>query len=198
MIWNHVAGFYDFFMALRNKEANQRLAQAVQAGVDESDRVLECACGTGLITKGLAEKCQALTATDFSRAMVDSARKKCGGRPNISFELADIRDLAYPDGSFDKVIAANVIHLLDEPDLALAELARVTRAGGQVIIPTYIGGSEDIREGPVFGLLGLLGIRIKNQFTYESYQAFFKDRGYEASFSLVDGKIPCALAWIRV
>ena len=42
------------------------------------------------------------------------------------------------DGQFDKVIAANVIHLLDEPFKALAELDRVCKPGGQIIIPTYI------------------------------------------------------------
>ena len=42
------------------------------------------------------------------------------------------------DGLFDKVIAANVIHLLDEPLKALAALDRVCKPGGQIIIPTYI------------------------------------------------------------
>ena len=46
--------------------------------------------------------------------------------------------LPYPDERFDVVIAANVIHLLDEPEKALQELSRVCRPGGRIILPTYM------------------------------------------------------------
>ena len=58
--------------------------------------------------------------------------------PGTSLPSADILHLDYPDESFDKVIAANVIHLLDEPLKALSELDRVCRKGGSIIIPTYM------------------------------------------------------------
>ncbi len=49
-----------------------------------------------------------------------------------------------PDESFDVVIAANVIHLLDDPYKALSELDRVCRPGGKLIIPTYVNKDKAI------------------------------------------------------
>ena len=97
------------------------------------DDVLECACGTGLLTRHIAPVCRHIVATDFSEKMLERARRKCLDYGNASFEYADIFHLDYPDESFDKVIAANVIHLLDEPLKALSELDRVCRKGGSII-----------------------------------------------------------------
>ncbi len=54
--------------------------------------------------------------------MLKRARKNCDGFGNVSFKHANIMSLEYPDASFDKVVAANVIHLLDEPIKAMKEL----------------------------------------------------------------------------
>lgn len=70
--------------------------------------------------------------------MLKKAKKKCKKLNNVEFVWADITHLNYEDGSFDKVVAGNVIHLLDDPYSALKELERVCRVGGQLIIPTYI------------------------------------------------------------
>ena len=50
----------------------------------------------------------------------------------------NINKLEYSDEIFDKVVAGNVIHLLDKPENALSELMRVCKKGGMIIIPTYI------------------------------------------------------------
>ena len=91
-----------------------------------------------------------------------------------SFEHADILHLDYPDESFDKVVAANVIHLLDEPLKALSELDRVCRKGGRIIIPTYMNCEK--REGKTSGFaaaVGKAGADFKRQFTFSSYLQFF-------------------------
>ena len=49
-----------------------------------------------------------------------------------------VLECACLDNSFDKVVAGNVIHLLDNPSEALNELLRVCKPGGKLIIPTYI------------------------------------------------------------
>ena len=100
--------------------------------------MLECACGTGMLSKVTAAKCRHLTATDFSEGMLKKARKNCAKYSNIIFEQANITGLSYRDGSFDKVIAGNVIHLLEDPLQALRELDRVCRTNGKLIIPTYM------------------------------------------------------------
>ena len=122
MFWDKVAWVYDVFANVINRKANKALCAAVAELIRPTDEVLECACGTGLLTGVMAPRCRALTATDFSKEMLKRAERKYGKYPNIKFEQADITRLGYPDASFDAVVAANVIHLLDAPYAALREL----------------------------------------------------------------------------
>ena len=96
-----------------------------------------------------------------------------------------------------KVVAGNVIHLLTEPQKAMAELERVTKPGGQIIIPTYINKTKK-SNGAAIKLLGLLGADFKRQFDPASYKAFFAGLGYQdVTYQVVDGRMPCAIAIIN-
>ena len=154
MFWDNVAGVYDLFADIFNKETHKALIAAVSSRITPYDAVLECACGTGLLTGAIAERCRTLLATDFSANMLKRAKKKYGALPNVTFRQADILHLDEPDGQFDVVIAANVIHLLDEPYKALAELDRVCRSGGTIIVPTYMNRSE---QGKTSGFASTVG-----------------------------------------
>lgn len=101
----------------------------------------------GLLSGVIARRCKSLIATDFSVNMLRRAERKYRGLPNITFAPCDIMQLPYPDQRFDVVIAANVIHLLDEPEKALQELSRVCRPGGRIILPTYMNRSESGKMG---------------------------------------------------
>ena len=127
MFWDTVAFVYDIFADGINRKANRALCAAVEPLIAPADEVLECACGTGLLTGVIAPRCRSLTATDFSVKMLRQAEKKCGKYGNVQFRQGNILRLAEPDAYYDAVVAANVIHLLDEPYRALAELDRVCR-----------------------------------------------------------------------
>ena len=88
----------------------------------------------------------------------------------MTIESADITKLGYADNSFDKVVAANVIHLLDDPQAALDELLRVCKPGGQIIIPTYINRENEGNPSIFVKVIGKLGADFKDQFTYQSYK----------------------------
>ena len=94
------------------------------------------------------------------------------------------------------MVAANVIHLLDEPLKALSELDRVCRPGGQLIIPTYMNREHNGGKTSGFAkVVGKAGADFKRQFTLSSYKKFFTDAGYEdVSLTLVEGRVPCAIA----
>ena len=143
MFWDNVACVYDVFANVINRKTNEELCSVVKNLILPEYEVLECACGTGLLTKETAQRCKSLVATDFSEKMLERAKKKCRKYANVHFEKADIMHLDYPDHSFDAVVAANVIHLLDEPYKALHELERVCRPGGKIIIPTYMNRTEN-------------------------------------------------------
>jgi ubiquinone/menaquinone biosynthesis C-methylase UbiE len=198
MFWDQVAGVYDIFVNIINRKTHQRLKEIVSALIESEDTVLECACGTGLLSAVIAEKCRQLTATDFSEKMLKKAEKNCRAFRNITYDQADITALPCPDSSFDKVVAANVIHLLDNPLAAISELNRVCKDGGMLIIPTYMNKDDKGKTNGFAGAVGKAGADFKRQFTVESYRQFFLDAGYsDVKVSLADGRIPCAVAVMR-
>lgn len=195
MFWDNVAWIYDLFANVVNRRANRALCAEVEKLIKPTDDVLECACGTGLLSGVIARKCQSLTATDFSAQMLRRARRKYASLGNVTFAQADILKLPYPDGRFDAVVAANVIHLLDEPLRALHELNRVCRPGGRIIIPTYMNQTDKGTANSLSGAIGKAGADFKREFTFETYKQFFVAAGYaDARYALCQGRIPCAVA----
>ncbi len=195
MFWDRVAGVYDIYVNLINRKTHKALRGIVSDLIDDGDDVLECACGTGLLSAVIAEKCGSLTATDFSEKMLNRARKNCKKYGNITFEAADITCLKYPDGRFDKVVAGNVIHLLDDPAAALLELDRVCRPGGKLIIPTYMNREKKEKNSGFISALDSAGAGFKQQFTISRYKEFFTELGYtDVEVTVAEGRIPCATA----
>ena len=198
MFWDNVAGVYDVFVNVINRKTHQKLKRIVSDLIEPDDTILECACGTGLLSAVIAEKCRHLTATDFSEKMLKKAEKNCRAFRNITYDQADITALPCPDSSFDKVVAANVIHLLDNPLAAISELNRVCKEGGTLIIPTYMNRNQKGQTSNFASAVGKAGADFKRQFTVESYRQFFLDAGYsDVKVSLADGRIPCAVAVMR-
>ena len=195
MFWDRVAGVYDLFVNVVNRKTHKALRRIVSDLIEPEDTVLECACGTGLLSTVIAEKCRQLTATDFAPKMLKHAEKNCAGYKNVQFRQADILALDFPDSSFDKAVAGNVIHLLDEPMKALKELDRVCRPGGMLIIPTYMNKDQKGETSGFASVVGKAGADFKRQFTPESYRRFFLNAGYrDVKISLAEGRIPCAVA----
>ena len=198
MFWDNVADVYDVFVNVINGKTHQQLRRIVSSLIEPDDTVLECACGTGLLSAVIAPKCRQLTATDFSEKMLKKAEKNCRAFRNITYAQADITALSFADGSFDKVVAGNVIHLLDNPVTALRELNRVCKDGGMLIIPTYMNKDDKGKTSGFAGAVGKAGADFKRQFTVESYRQFFLDAGYpDVKVFLADGRIPCAAAVMR-
>jgi len=187
---------YDLFVNVYNRSVHRQLREVVSGWIEPGDKVLECACGTGMLTEVIAPRCKVITATDFSPKMLQRAAKKCAAYQNASFETANILDLRFQNDAFDVVVAANVIHLLDKPEAALREMARVCRPGGRLIIPTYVNKEE---AGRFDKTIDSAGADFKHDFTYAMYERFFETHGYEVrSCELIDGRVPCAVAVLTV
>lgn len=198
MFWDNVAWIYDVFANVINRKANKALCAAVEKLISPTDDVLECACGTGLLTKVIAPRCKSLTATDFSEKMLKRAKRKCKKYGKAQFEQANILQLNFKDESFDIVVAANVIHLLDEPYRALKELDRVCKTDGKIIIPTYMNQTEKGKTNKVSNAIGKAGADFKREFTLDTYKRFFAEVGYtNAEYVMCQGKIPCAVAILK-
>ena len=197
MFWDRIAGIYNLFEDVYNGKVNQSVSAAVASFIHSDDIVLECACGTGLLTKAIAPHCKRILATDFSAGMLRQTAKNCAKYPNVTIRKADITALKCKDSRFDKVVAGNVIHLLDDPQAALKELSRVCKPDGTILIPTYINQQNTGSPTLSVRLIGKAGAHFKQQFTYESYQQFIRDAGFpDAAFSMIAGRVPCAIAVI--
>ena len=196
MFWDKISPLYDLFENVYNHKVYAGTGKKVAEFIDPADEVLECACGTGAITVCIAEKCRRLIATDYASGMLKQAKRKCRKFRNVSFKRVDITSIKCRNDRFDKVVAGNVIHLLPEPGKALAELERVVKPGGRIIIPTYINMSKE-PAGLAVKFVELLGAEFKQQFDLDSYKQFFEDLGYkEVEYTVVDGRMPCAIAVI--
>ena len=66
MFWSRIAGIYDLIENVYNGKANRRTTGYVASLMEKDDRVLECACGTGMFSVEIAPRVKELTATDFS------------------------------------------------------------------------------------------------------------------------------------
>lgn len=197
MFWDIAAKFYDIFENYYNGDVNRRLVIQVAALIEKDDRVLECACGTGMLSKGIGAKCKELIATDFSEGMLKQAKRNCAQLKNVTIRKEDIMSISSGDGAFDKVVAGNVIHLLDEPYAALDELLRICKAGGKVIIPTYVNNENSGKPSIFVRCLEKFGADFKKQFDFSTYKQFFEKSGYgNIEYILIKGKMPCAIAII--
>lgn len=198
MFWDNVSDVYDVFEDVYNGEVNKKVSMNVASYLDENDTVLELACGTGMITRCAAPACKKLVATDFSVGMLKKTEDNCFGMRNVIFRKADIMNINCSDERFDKVIAGNVIHLLDDPDGAVAEMNRVCKKGGLIIIPTYINKDEQGKQNLFTQVVDKAGAGFKRQFTLDSYRQYFEQLGYEdVEINYFDGRVPCAVAVLK-
>lgn len=173
--WDRWARFYDLIERSNravNRAAAVRVAELVPAGA----RVLDCAAGTGEFSLAAAERAGTVLCTDQSLPMLEQARKKARkrGLANVSFARRDVTALSDPDGSFDAVIAANVLHLLPEPEQAVRELWRVTAPGGRLILPTYLQGRAGTAYGTMIKIYQGVGFHYEHAFTPETYRQFLE------------------------
>lgn len=96
--------------------------------------VLETGCGAGFMAIELAQRGWRVRAIDSAAAMIEQARQNaalCGQA--LSLEIDDVYALASEDNSFDLVVALGVLPWLERPELALREMARVTKPGGFIL-----------------------------------------------------------------
>lgn len=173
--WDRVAGLYDLFEWSNRKvnaAARARVGELVPAGA----RVLDCAAGTGEFSLAAAKRAGSVLCTDQSEAMLARARKKAArrGLSNLQFAHRDITALSDPDGSFDAVIAANVLHLLPQPEVAVRELWRVVAPGGRLILPTYLQGKAGAAYGSMIKIYQGVGFHYEHAFTPETYREFLE------------------------
>jgi SAM-dependent methyltransferase len=112
---------------------------------DASARWLESACGTGLVSRALAGRVGSVVGVDLTPAMLEQAERGAvaEGVENASFSAGDATALEFADGSFDGAVTRFSLHHIPVPGRAIAELARVVRPGGWVVVSDLVGDEGD-------------------------------------------------------
>lgn len=111
-----------------------RVATTRAVDAHPGDRVLDLAAGTGVSSAALAKSGADVVAADFSPGMLNVARAHYGSVRNMSFAEADATNLPFEDNEFDVVTISFGLRNVVDPKKALAEMLRVTRPGGRIVI----------------------------------------------------------------
>ncbi|MFV0319706.1 MAG: class I SAM-dependent methyltransferase [Microbacterium sp.] len=112
------------------------------------ERILDLAAGTGASSVALARSGAQVVAADFSPGMIAEGERRYGGIHSLSFVEADATDLPFGDDEFDAVTMSFGLRNVHGPKKALAELLRVTRPGGRIVICEF-----SHPPSPLFGSL---------------------------------------------
>jgi SAM-dependent methyltransferase len=149
-VWNSAGGRYD--------EISRSIADAIEHAVERlrpeaGDRILDLATGTGWGSRAIARRSPAIkvTGADIADAMLDHARREAAKEGlAIEYRQADAESLPFADQSFDGVLSTFGVMFVGRPEAAAAELARVIRPGGRVVLATWK------HDGNIFEMFGVL------------------------------------------
>lgn len=100
------------------------------------DTVLDVACGPGLVACEFARRCARVTGIDLTPAMIDQARERqaAASLANLGWQVGDVLPLPFGDDTFSLVITRYSFHHFLDPAAVLAEMIRVCRPGGRVLV----------------------------------------------------------------
>ncbi|MBC7402347.1 MAG: bifunctional demethylmenaquinone methyltransferase/2-methoxy-6-polyprenyl-1,4-benzoquinol methylase UbiE [Microbacteriaceae bacterium] len=118
-----------------------RLATTRSVAPVAGERILDIAAGTGTSSAALAKSGAEVVAADFSAGMIGVGRQK---HPSITFVEADAMDLPFEDGEFDAVTVSFGLRNVEDPKKALAEMYRVLKPGGRLVICEFSTPSRAI------------------------------------------------------
>ena len=138
--WDKAAEHYERFWAHALTPAQRRMLEL--AALRPGERVLDVACGTGLVTFPAAEAVGAqgaVLATDLSDEMVKALRAAAAARglKHVRAERMDAQHLSVGDGEFDAVLCALGLMYVPDPVAALREMKRVARPGARIVVGVW-------------------------------------------------------------
>lgn len=159
------------------------IASRIKQALNRNMVVLELACGTGILSEQLVGSVKMLEATDFSEEMIREAKKrKLSAR--LHYSVQDATNLPYAAGSFDAVVISNALHIMPEPEKALAEIHRVLKRDGMLFAPTYTAAGRLLGRLKI-RIMELSGFRVFHKWTPQEYLCFLQDNGFTITASEV-------------
>ena len=180
--WDRNAGRYDRFMR-KDRAAYEKMYELIRPIV-KAKTVLELAAGTGMIAKNIVIAAAHIEATDASAEMIAEA-KWDNHSAKLHFSVQDMFCLPYADGSFDAVIVSNALHIVPQPEKALAEIRRVLKDDGVLIAPTFTHAGNSFSGKVKAFFMKLAGFPLHSRWTSEEYLTFLQQNGWTVRKSVV-------------
>ena len=180
--WDRNAGRYDRFMR-KDGAAYDEMYALIQPIVRHKT-VLELASGTGLIAKHIVNAAAHIEATDASPEMIAEA-KRDNQSAKLHFSVQDMFRLPYVEESFDVVIVSNALHIVPQPEKALAEIRRVLKDDGVLIAPTFTHAGNSFSGKVKAFFMKLAGFPLHSRWTSEEYLCFLRQNGWTVRKSTV-------------
>ena len=180
--WDKNANRYDRFMR-KDREAYAEMYELIRP-VGKGKTVLELATGTGLIAKHIVTAAAHIEATDASGEMIAEA-KRDSRSAKLYFSVQDMFCLPYAGKSFDVVIVSNALHIVPQPEKALAEIHRVLKDDGVLIAPTFTHAENSFSGKVRAFFMKLAGFPLHSKWTSEEYLAFLRQNGWTVRKSAV-------------
>ena len=173
--WDRNAGRYDRFM--RKDRAAYETMYGLIRPVVKGKTVLELATGTGLISKNIVNAAAHIEASDTSAEMIREAKRR-NHSAKLHFSVQDMFWLPYAYESFEVVIVSNALHIVPQPEKALAEIHRVLRDDGVLIAPTFTHAENSFFGNSKAFFLKLAGFPLHSRWTSEEYLCFLQQNGW--------------------
>ena len=180
--WGRNAGLYDCFMR-KDRAVYEKMYELIRPVVKDKT-VLEVATGTGLIAKHIVKVAAHIEATDTSVEMIAEA-KRDNQSAKLHFSVQDMFCLPYADKSFDVVIVSNALHIVPQPEKALAEIHRVLKDDGVLIAPTFTHAGNSFSGKIRAFFMKLAGFPLHSKWTSEEYLRFLRQNGWAVRKSVV-------------
>ena len=180
--WDKNAGRYDRFMR-KDAAAYEQLYELLRPVVRQKT-VLDLATGTGLIAKHIVRYADHIEATDASQEMIEQAKQGVKSA-KLYFSVQDMFHLPYADQSFDVVIVSNALHIVPEPERALAEIRRVLKEDGVLVAPTFTHADNAFFGKVKAFFMKLAGFPLHSKWTSHEYLAFLRENGWTVQKSTV-------------
>ena len=135
-MFDDVAPKYDIVNDVLSMGQTRRWRRQVvdAVGASPGQRVLDLAAGTGTSSEPYADAGINVVACDFSLGMLKVGKRR---RPDIDFVAGDATNLPFEDNSFDAATISFGLRNVNEPKKALAEMLRVTKPGGRLVIAEF-------------------------------------------------------------
>lgn len=133
-------------LAALEERRRPAFTEAVRAFVqpEGDERAIDVGTGTGALAFALAPYVAEVVAVDTSPDLLEQARLRAAGFPNITFSEGDGTKLGVLPGTFDLAGCARTLHHVRRPELFVAELARVTRPSGRVLVIDQIAPGDPL------------------------------------------------------